>query len=189
MLRIIAFETQYDASGKATDWVHFTSGDALSEAGNVTHSTWERVSKLIPPAFVPNDDGGDKMKALRGQWSQIEPHYSAWKAGAEVPDDGIPLGAWPGVSNAQAEVLRKVGLNTVQKIASCPETMLLRPPLPNMRDLKGQAALWLEGRDKAALEKRLAELEAHNAAMVEMLADREPEKRGPGRPRKEVEAA
>lgn len=189
MLRIIAFETQYDAAGKATDWVHFTSGDALSETGQVTHSTWERVSKLMPPPFMPNDDGGEKMKAMRGQWSQIEPHYQAWKAGTEIPDDGTPLGAWPGVSSAQAEVLRKIGLNTVQKVATCPDAILTRPPLPNMRELRGQAALWLEGRGKADLERRLAELEEQNAAMVELLAEREPEKRGPGRPRKEVEAA
>ena len=191
-IRVLAFETQYDAAGKATDWVHFTSGDAFSEAGQVTHSTWEKVSRLMPPAGIANDDGGEKMKAMRGQWSQIEPHYIAWKAGSEIPDDGTPLGAWPGVSNTQAEVLRRVGLNTVQKVAAVPEAMLARPPLPNMRDLRSQALLWLEGRDKAALEKQLAEQAAQIAAMMEMLAERqeaEPEKRGPGRPRKEVEAA
>ena len=189
MLRIIAFETKYDANGKSADWVHFTSGDALSESGNLTHSTWERVSKLVPPDFIENDDGGDKIKALRGQWSQIEPHYEAWRRGHEIPEDGTPLGAWPGVSHDQAEALRKVGLNTVQKIASCPESILSRPPLPNMRELKGQATLWLEGRGKADLERQLEEQRQQIAAMMEMLAEREPEKRGPGRPRKEAEAA
>jgi hypothetical protein len=189
MIRIIAFETQYDAAGTAADWVHYTSGDAVSENGQITHSTWDKISRLTPPAFINNDDGGEKMKALRGQWSQIEPHYQAWKSGNEIPEDGIPLGAWPGVTQAQAEVLRKVGLNTVQKVAGAPETMLARPPLPNMRDLRAQAALWLEGRDKAALEKQLAEQREQIEAMMEMLADREPEKRGPGRPKKEVEAA
>ena len=187
MIRIIAFETQYDAAGKAADWVHYTSGDAVSENGQITHSTWDRIYRLQPPEYLLNDDGGEKMKALRGQWSQIEPHYEAWKSGNEIPEDGIPLGAWPGVSQAQAEVLRKVGLNTVQKVAAAPEAMLSRPPLPNMRELRGQAALWLEGRDKAALEAQLAEQQLKIDAMMEMLA--EPEKRGLGRPKKEVEAA
>jgi hypothetical protein len=189
MIRVLAFETQYSAAGVPTDWVHYTSGDAFSEAGQVTHSTWEKVSRLMPPASLANDDGGDKMNALRGQWQQIEPHYSAWKAGSEIPDDGTPLGAWPGVSSVQAEVLRKVGLNTVQKVAATPEAMLSRPPLPNMRELRSQALLWLESRDKAALEKQLAEQSEQIAAMMEMLAERETEKRGPGRPRKEAEAA
>ena len=195
MIRILEFKTEYDATGKATDWVHFTSGDAFSEAGQVTHSTWERISRLIPPEYIVNDDAGDKMKALRGQWSQIEPHYNAWKAGNEIPADGTPLGAWPGLSNAQAETLRKIGINTVQKLATIPETVLARPPLPNLRDLKAQAMLWLEGRDKAALEAQVAEQQRQIDAMLEMLAERkgaeddEP-KRGPGRPRKEaVEAA
>ena len=193
-IRVLAFETQYSAAGQATDWVHFTSGDAFSEAGQVTHSTWEKVSRLIPPAHIDNDDAGAKMQALRGQWSQIEPHYEAWKAGSEIPDDGTPLGAWPGVSSAQADVLRKVGLNTVQKLAAAPEAMLARPPLPNMRELRSQALLWLEGRDKATLERQLEEQRDQIAAMMEMLAERtepqaEPEKRGPGRPRKEAEAA
>ncbi len=190
MIRVLAFETQYSAAGIATDWVHYTSGDAFSEAGQVTHSTWEKVSRLMPPASLANDDGGDKMNALRGQWMQIEPHYQAWKAGSEIPDDGTPLGAWPGVSSAQAEVLRKVGLNTVQKVAAAPEAMLARPPLPNMRELRSQALLWLESRDKAALEMQLEAQRQQIETMMEMLAERQDaEKRGPGRPRKEAEAA
>jgi hypothetical protein len=126
------------------------------------------------------------MAALRSQWAQIEPHYEAWKKGQDVPTSGTALGAWPGVNPDQADALRSVGLVTVEAVANATETILARPPLPNMREIKRQAALWLDGQDSAAMSLRVAELEAQNAAMLEMLAEQKTEaKRGPGRPRKD----
>lgn len=190
-IMVLRFKTEYRTGKPDVDWVEFTSSDALDEGGHPRHSTWEMINKLRPPEIISNDDGGLKMAALRSQWEQIEPAYLAWKEGSILPSSGTALAAWPGVNVDQAEALRSVGLATVEAVANTSESILMAPPLPNMREIKRQAGIWLEGRSSADMAARLAELEAQNAAMLEMLAEKtEPAKRGPGRPRKdEAEAA
>lgn len=190
-IMVLRFKEEYRTGKPPVDWVEFTSKDALDEGGHPRHSTWEMVKKLRPPETIDSDDSGLKMAAMRSQWAQIEPAYLAWKEGSALPDNGTPLAAWPGVNPDQADALRSVGLSTVEAIASASESILMAPPLPNMREIKRQAGIWLEGRSSAELAAQLAELQAQNAAMLEMLAERpEPAKRGPGRPRKdEAEAA
>lgn len=182
MIRVLGFKQEFRADGRVLDMVHYTSGDAMTDTGEPTHSTWERVCRLLPPDVIENDDGGLKAAALRSQWAQIEPHYTAWKAGHEIPETGTPLGAWPAISQDQGEALRSVGLRTVEDVAKVSEAILSRPPLPQMRELQRQAKMFLEGRDKASLEYKLAQLEEQNAAMMEMLAEQKPKR---GRPRKE----
>jgi len=184
-IRILEFKTEYHTGKPDVDWVHFTSRDAMTENGAITHSTWEKISRVTPRESLSNDDEGLKMAAMRSQWAQIEPAYLAWKQGQVLPETGTPLGAWPGVNPPQAEALKSVGLHPVEAIASANEGVLSKPPLPNMREIKRQAAMWLEGQDKAVMSARMAELEAQNAAMLEMLAEQKAEKRGPGRPRKD----
>jgi len=186
-IMVLRFKTEYRTGRPDVDWVEFTSRDALDEGGHPRHSTWEMVNRLRPPEYLKNDDGGLKMAALRSQWAQIEPAYLAWKEGASLPETGTALAAWPGVNADQADALRAVGLTTVEAVAAASESILMAPPLPNMREIKRQAGIWLEGRDNAAMAARLAELEAQNAAMLEMLADRTEPKRGPGRPPKQAE--
>jgi len=191
-LRILEFKTEYSIGKPDVDWVHFTSRDAMTESGAITHSTWEKISRITPTESISNDDNGLKMAAMRSQWAQIEPAYLAWKQGQVLPETGTPLGAWPGVNTQQAEALKSVGLHTVEAIASATESVLSKPPLPNMREIKRQAVAWLEGRDAAEQAATIAQLQEQNAAMLEMLAelqDGKEEKRGPGRPRKEEIAA
>jgi hypothetical protein len=191
MIRVLGFKQDFKPNGKTIDWVHFTSGDALKETGEPTHSTWMKVSDIQPPAVIENDDGGIKLAALRSQWNQISAHYDAWKSGHEIPESGTPLGAWPALNSAEAEALKSVGIKTVEDVATQSEDRLARPVLPNMRELQRQAKMFLEGRGKAELEDKLRQLEEQNAAMLEMLAEQKAEnKRGPGRPKKEeTEAA
>ena len=190
-LRILDFKTEYHIGKPDVDWVHFTSRDAMTENGAITHSTWEKISRVTPTESISNDDTGLKMAAMRSQWAQIEPAYLAWKQGQVLPESGTPLGAWPAVNPQQAEALKSVGLHTVEAIASANEGVLSKPPLPNMREIKRQAVAWLEGRSAAEQAATIAALQERNEAMLAMLAelqaDKAEEKRGPGRPRK-VEA-
>lgn len=189
-IRIIGFKAEYPLGKPQVDWVHFTSRDAMTENGAITHSTWEKISRLIPTESRSNDDEGLKMAAMREQWKQIEPEYLAWKNGQSLPESGTPLGVWPGVNQQQAEALKSVGLRTVEDVSAASEALLARPPLPNMRELKRQAAAWLEGRSAAEQALTIAELQEQNRAMLEMLAELQAErpegepKRGPGRPKK-----
>lgn len=184
MIRVLGFKQEYRPDGRVIDMVHFTSSDAMTENGEPTHSTWERVSRLMPPDYIENDDGGLKMGALRLQWSHIEPRYEAWKKGQEIPETGTPLGAWPAIDQARADALRGAGLRTVEDVANVTENLLSRAPLPNMRALKEQAIAFLENRSVSARDAEIAELREQNAAMLEMLAELQADKPKRGRPPK-----
>lgn len=193
-IRILEFKTEYQTGKPDVDWVHFTSRDAMTENGAITHSTWEKISRVTPKESVSNDDQGLKMAAMRSIWAQMEPAYLAWKQGQVLPETGTPLGAWPGVNPQQADALKSVGLHTVEAIATATETLLSKPPLPNMREIKRQASAWLDGRGAAEQAATIAQLQEQNAAMLEMLAEMQSApaddaKRGPGRPKKAEEIA
>jgi hypothetical protein len=193
-IRVIEFKTEYRAGKEPLDWVHFTGSDSYSETGQVTSSTWERVKKLIPPAQLENDGDGLKMASLRHTWSQIEPHYEAWRAGNVLPESGTPLAAWGGVNASQISALKGIGIQTVEALAGLKDSGL-PAILPNMRELRSMAQGWMEGRPQAERDAKMAELEAQNAAMMEMLAelkaerDDTEEKPRRGRPPKVSEAA
>jgi hypothetical protein len=184
MIRVLGFKQDFRPDGRVYDMVHFTSSDAMTDTGEPTHSTWERISRLTPPEFMENDDGGLKMAALRSQWNQIEPSYAAWKQGQEIPESGTPLGAWPAIDAARAEALRAAGMRTVEDVARVGENVLARPPLPNLRALKDQAKAFLENRDLSARDAQISDLQAQNAAMLEMLAELQADKPKRGRPPK-----
>lgn len=193
-IRVIEFKTEYRTGKDPIDWVQFTGSDAYSETGQVTSATWERVSKLQPPETLQNDSDGLKMAALRHAWSQIEPHYEAWKAGNVLPESGTPLAAWGGVNASQIGALKGIGIQTVEALAGLKDSGM-PAILPNMRELRRMAQTWMESRPQAERDAKMAELEAQNAAMMEMLAemkaerDDTEEKPRRGRPPKVSEAA
>lgn len=189
---VLGFKSEY-ANGKEIEWVHFTAKGAMNEVGHPMHSTWERVKVLIPTGETAEGGGGLSGAAMRANWAAIEPHYLAWKEGSEIPDTGTPLAAWSGVTADQAAALKKVGLRTVDDVATLPEALLAKPPLPNMRELQTMAKAYIDGQGSAQMAAQIAALQAQNAAMLEMLAEQtkpdeapDAEKRGPGRPRKEA---
>lgn len=186
-VRVLGFRRDMRPDGRHVDLVQVTNRAAYGDSGQLTHATWHRVAKLIPP------DGGDnegKVLHMRLMWNIIGPAYEAWLKNEEIPQDGTPLAAWAGVSAEKAEVLKGFGVRTVEEVASLPEALVGSIPLPSVRELKRQAALFLDGRDKDELTRRIAALEAERDAAVELLAERDDEpaqeKRGPGRPRKEA---
>ena len=191
-IKIIRFKTEYVAGKPPFDMVEYAAADAIDESGKPRSTTWARINQIKPPEHIDNDDSGIKMGYMRAFWAEIEPKYARWKASDEMPVDGTPLGIWPGVNADQADALRGAGLTSIEAVAKMTEDMLSRAPLPNMREIKRQAQLWLEGRGDVEMQARMAELEEQNAAMLAMLEEKtqaEPEKRGPGRPRKEDVAA
>jgi hypothetical protein len=189
MIRVLGFKQTLRPNGSTVDWVNFTAQDGISETGEPSFSTWTEIARITPPEAINNDDGGLKMAALRSQWQQIEPHYSAWKSGQQMPETGTPIGVWPAISADEAEALRTAGFKTVQQIAEMSEAQLMRPVLPRMRDLQRQAKGFLDGMGGAELRAQIAALQEQNAQMLEMLAEKRMEdaKRGPGRPRKAVD--
>ena len=160
------------------------------------------VSQLMPPNDLPRDKGGLKMNLMRQKWDQIEPAYKAWKEGNEIPVNGTPLGAWPGINNAQAQAFLAKGIRTVEAVATLPDSAARSISLPNVRDLVKQAQAFLEATDQNTVANRMTEMEKANAdlkeqleaamALLEERTSTDEPKRGPGRPKKadvEAEAA
>ncbi len=130
----------------------------------------ERVRSMFPdPDRLGNDEDGVKLRFMQARWSQIEPHYEAFKDGRlDVEVAGTPLGAWPGLYPEQVDVLRRSGIRTVEEIADLKDSQLDKIMLPNMRDMRKQAKLFLDNSSAAAA----AEREAKKDAMIEEMSER-----------------
>jgi hypothetical protein len=190
-VKIIGFKTNYATGKEPMDYVEITSDAALTETGAFSHTTWLPISTLIPPD-IEDENKADKIAFMKKRWALIEPAYKAWKEGTVIPLNGVPLGAWPGITADQANALRLFHILTVEAVRDTPEAVIPKIPLPNYRGLMVQAAAYLDGRGTADLAAKNVELTDKIAAMqaaLEELMGEKMEKRGPGRPRKEVEAA
>lgn len=197
-IRIFGFRTTYhkrpgSSEPVARDWVKYAP---IHDINTVTE---EIVHTMKPKEeWADDDDKGLKAGQMAVLWEQIEPHYKAYKEGAEVPTHGIPLAAWAGATSEQAEVLRKIGVRTVEEVASMTETQLGKVMLPNARSLKTMAAEYLTSRkdteiaskvtaleeEREALKNQLDEMAGMIAEMRNKNDEEAPQKRGPGRPRK-----
>ncbi|MCP2134597.1 hypothetical protein J2S28_001649 [Rhizobium sp. SLBN-94] len=182
LIKIIGFKTSYerlpvrstkfddevdakgfklDAKGKRVmdnmevDWVCYAPAHSPINTQN-----WERVKHLEVTDFMLQGDITEKLRSMKVRWDQIEPAYKAWKAGHEVPVDGTPLSAWPGITPDKAEVLRRYGIRTVEEVSRLVESQLERIQLPGMRDMRRSAVLFLE--NKGAAESAARETERDN---------------------------
>lgn len=182
-IKVIEFKTEYPASGDAMDWVLIAPrGEAMESV-----QTWHRVKDLKPKGT----EGGDIALVREMKWSAVGPLYDAWKQGNELPDEGTPLGAWSGVSADQAAHLKRMGITTVEHVRDMSESAVVKLPFPDARRLPKLAADFLSSRSAAEKDRELSDMRERMEAMEAMLLEqKEPEKRGPGRPKKqEPEAA
>lgn len=190
MIRVIGFKTKYEmlpVKGDPMKEKCDTKSYKLDASGNriremqaedyVTYSpahspintqTTERVRLLFPdPLKMGEDQDGEKLRFFTARWNQIAPAYEAFKNGREIPLNGTPLAAWPGVSPEQAEVLRAHSIRTIEEVRDLVDSHLEKVKLPNMRDLRTQARLFLENSDVAKAAQREAEKDAQIAALLE----------------------
>ena len=119
-----------------------------------------RLAKVI--AIEPGNENIAVLMA-NNRWTIIKRHYDAWKLGNEVPTTGTPLAAWPGVTSEQVQVLKTMGIRTVEEIRDASEGIISRFPFPNARELQRSAGLFLTSFDKDKTSKDLARLEAAGA--------------------------
>lgn len=189
---IVGFTQTYERNpetgimDRPVDWVTYAPIHAVQ-----TTQIKERVDKMRPPPEGLNrDDEGKKIAYLRHRWSMIEQAYNAWKEGIEIPVDGTPLGAWPGINEAQANAFRSVGCRSVEDIRDLPDNLVTKVALPGVREIVKQAGLFLDARDatsaaakQAEQESRIKGLEEQLAAAMELLEEQSKPKRG--RPKKQ----
>lgn len=187
MTTVVDFKTTYPPGKAPIDWVCVApSGESYLKC-----QTWKRISDVRPrPVDQLKDEYLESLsyKVLLKNWEVIGPKYEAWKASSEIPETGMPLGAWSGVSREVAEMLKKQGIRTVEDVAAMSPDSAAKLPMSDGRRLPKMAADFLGGQKDAATIAENEALRERLAAMEEILADMSKEKRGPGRPKK-VDAA
>lgn len=183
-LRIVGFRTDYApidpanpiAGMKATEYVD------LSSVGQAKYT-------VTPMRIV------DAKRMTNGMWDVVRPHYEAWKAGQDVPENGTPLAAWAGIRPEQIAVLRQFDIRTVEDLAVLSDSILSRPGMTGLRAVRDAAVAWEKSKDTRAVAADVMSMKLENDALKQQMADllalmakdntEEPVKRRPGRPRKE----
>jgi len=169
------YERNFDATGKYTgkndrpvDWLLYSPAHMA-----MFQQQWERI-EWMNPANIKNasddENGSKKQDFMRWRWAQIEPAYNAWKKGHEIPVNGVPLANWPGLNAAQAEVLRKMGISSVEQVASMNDAIMTKVQLPGVREIRAGAQTFLDAQGGADMANRLTSMEESNAALQEQLA-------------------
>ena len=170
---VLGFDTTYEynhETGKkdrAVEWCSYAPAHSALFSLNR-----ERLDFLNPEKMkvrADDDNGAKKQDFMRHRWAMIEKAYRAWKEGHEIPVDGTPLAAWPGLNNAQAGVFRALGIKSVEQIAEMNDSLMGRVQLPGVREIQNQAKAFLEASDRNSTANRLTELEGQNKELLERL--------------------
>jgi len=125
------------------------------------------VTETIYPWF---DDLKERVRHNRIPQAYLE-HcrraYEQWEKHGEVALDGFPVDDWKIASPAQVEVLKSIGINTVERVADMTEDAIGNVGM-GARELKKKAAEWLlAGKDQNAVVAKIAALEARLTAYEE----------------------
>lgn len=190
----LKFWTDYEkdkATGdlRAVDWVTWAHRGDLGNAANT-----DKVARIEKPLLSSDDNGALEENPV---WTAIKGQYEAWKKGQSVPTDGTPLDAWSALTPAMATAFRTAGFSAVEHIADITDAGLTKVRIPNARQLRDMAKVFVAHRqgnaaNEAQFAAQAAEIEAMRAELAEArealtrLAEGA-ERRGPGRPRKASE--
>lgn len=142
--------------------------------GNTVGRDWVEYCAPGQASFAVTSALAHHAKRNSVLWAAIGPAYEAWKSGQEVPVDGTPLGAWPGINETQAEAIRAIGLRTVEDVAAMTDTIMARIRLPNARSIRDLAQRFITAKDDRAVEQALADKDREIAdlkAKMDQLAD------------------
>lgn len=112
----------------------------------------------------------EKLAFLQYRWDQIKPAFDAWVSGQAMPEYGIPLSAWPAVNPDQIKMLVASGVKSVEDVRDLSETQMGKIRMPNLRELKRTAGIYIESLSGKEVTDRLAALEATNDGLKEQLA-------------------
>lgn len=136
-------------------------------------ATEERLRHMDPANFRENggaETAGEKMAFLEYRWAQIAPAFDAWLNGQVIPEYGIPLAAWSAINADTVKMLQASGLKSVEDVRDLTENQIGKIKLPNVRDLKRMASLYIDGLGPAKLAEENAARDAEIAGLKEQLA-------------------
>lgn len=158
---IIEFTQTLNKKNEAVDWVLYGPKDDMNTRTKV------RVKELIPLDTL--EEGSTKRMHMDWMWDQVKPAYDAWKSGAELPETGTPLGAWPALTKQQVKAFHLAGVKSIEDVRDLPESMMGRVHLPNLRGLIKQAGMFLENQDKNSMVQDKLEQDEKISSLTEQL--------------------
>lgn len=177
----LAQASSYDANRYSKDdslFVQFYMRPLLDEEeskklGRAIYKDTEFVKIMVP---------GDKstmidrpIRIIEDEAARFPRQYAAFKAGHEDQVVGTPIALMPGLSPAQVEEYKFLGLRTIEQLANAKDDVTLRVMgLVEVREKAKKMLLLLEGKADAerdaVREERISRLEAQNQALMEQLA-------------------
>lgn len=162
-------EAKGEPRQEGVDWVEYVN--RVNDQGMPTSSIVDRVRSLDPKNMKvdPTQGGGEKEMFFKARWDQIEPFYTAWKEGNELPQSGTPLALWAGLTAEQANVFKLAGIRSVEEIRDMNGADEARVRLPNLTDIKRMAGLYLQSAGATEAAAREAAKDAQIAAMAERM--------------------
>lgn len=149
-------------------WITF-----VKRGHNLT-TTRHRADRLrkgaLASAKMPPEQRAQNEDALL--WSVAEAHYNAWLAGQELPVDGTPLEAWPGVTKAQVDKFRAMRLRSVEEVAAMTDSDADHYGM-GARKLRDMARAFVGAKGDAAKAGEIADLREANKALADKVEDLE----------------
>lgn len=151
---------------KAVDMVEYAPiGRSIAQT---VQESVSRLSRLQPR------EAGDTNPAVRmawDRWERIKPAYEAWKKGQEMPFSGTPLAVWHGLTNEQADVLRAMGIRSVEEFAGLSDGVISKISFPGARELQVAAKAFLASADRNKVTQQIERVEEENKTLKDQLEE------------------
>lgn len=146
---------------------------------------------------VPMDDKGEPLPGDGSFPSFPERFPKQWQQfrnKQEQTHSGTPLEMWPGLTKIQVLELKGAKVHTVEQLGSLPDSTLQNIGMMDARGLRDRAKAYMDKAEDGAqsamlmqvVEQNRIDMEAMRAQLA-ALSEERIGKRGPGRPKKDVE--
>jgi hypothetical protein len=164
---------QLEVVGKAVTkirdriYVDFSPGD------DPTRFRWVKPWDELMPTEEATDPGKTDGQYSMARYNAIKPKVDEFLAGeGGVKVDGTPLEQWPTIDEVRCNVVKlpPFYLDTVEKLAEATDTKIERIPLPDIRELREKARVFV-AMQRAGGGVGAPELVAENKAMKAEIAE------------------
>lgn len=136
------------------------------------------IDKEVSAWLLELDEHLRNNRLPQGWVDGYKAKYKAWKAGLEIPEDGVPIKGWSMVSPAVQNNLLAIGVRTVEALAKINDEGMKRYGMGAL-DLKNRAIAYLKtaknvapvAQENAALKAEMADLKAKLEQVMESNAE------------------
>lgn len=140
-------------------------------AGEFNSTVIEEKVARLKPREEDAIEREERFYAMKAKWDVIAPAYEAWKSGNTVPEGGTPLSAWSGLTPDAVKVLKMAGVKSVEELSELSDSVLTSIRLPDMRNLRKQAGLFLQSKDQSVVVEQIKQRDAQIEVMEQQIRE------------------